>query len=829
MALAMFVGCDNAPTIPSFIVGGNISQTGDFLTGQTFDPTKFSVTVRYDNGRILPAEDVSVVLKETTTNGTVEAGDKVEVYLGKNYESQDITAEAGIRVYDINSITVEGPASYIDGTPIMNSDLKVTANYLDNTGAEKSMVLRSTEFTVGKIVVYANGFGPSAVNPSVEAYVSVVPEVGGVDSTTPEVGAVFTFTSTFQATELPEIAELVSVTINDDVVLPGWIYDEVPTPSFDNLTVNVKYVGKTYEAGESDILPADPGLEMRFIKSSDYSNLASNDLTGLENLNVRIGYGELAEITSSDNVKPSKVTLKVAPKAGFAGFVKDAELAAPVADDYIVTATYGTEFQIIPSDQVALTYSATEVTDADEEITAPEKVGENLYIVATYRGVRSSQDLSSLIGTKTPATVEAITAVTEGADLTQPKQLYYTATNLAALKPVAADVASITVKMSDGTTKTLTEDFTVDETGYYLSNAADAKKVDTTNIKPITVGEEEYYGIGDQLFIKVTHTESSKVGYLAVDTVEAAETDIKAITATPKYEHIYDADNNGVISDTEVQPMLDSGVEFTVVAYDAVTVGNVVNPDYQNWSIQMNGADVAKDDVVVTGSDQSYVIYTRIGGNELLQYSSTDDTKIVAGKGYVDVASKITAVASDSYKKLVGSQVSAGDFTLGGYTLKGDATALTYTVQEPTGKTVVSGSNTVKLSVTYLADTGFTVTEYPTVTFTGVANVNATKNGFKILNAAIENTSITEGDYAVGAAFTVDPTSYSSNGTVSLSVVSVTVTPSEGEAATYTLGQPFTVAVGDSVVFTISEYVSAADGNAVKDATSIAYAGAAAE
>ena len=162
MALAMFVGCDNAPTIPSFIVGGNISQTGDFLTGQTFDPTKFSVTVRYDNGRILPAEDVSVVLKETTTNGSVEAGDKVEVYLGKNFESQDITAKAGIRVYDINSITVEGPESYVGKETPTNSELKVTANYLDNTGAEKTMVLRSTEFVVkgfweGFLKIYPRG------------------------------------------------------------------------------------------------------------------------------------------------------------------------------------------------------------------------------------------------------------------------------------------------------------------------------------------------------------------------------------------------------------------------------------------------------------------------------------------------------------------------------------------------------------------------------------------------------------------------------------------------------------------------------------------------
>ena len=36
IALTMFVGCDNAPVLPSFVVSGNITQTGDFLIGLDF-------------------------------------------------------------------------------------------------------------------------------------------------------------------------------------------------------------------------------------------------------------------------------------------------------------------------------------------------------------------------------------------------------------------------------------------------------------------------------------------------------------------------------------------------------------------------------------------------------------------------------------------------------------------------------------------------------------------------------------------------------------------------------------------------------------------------
>ena len=52
MALAMFVGCDNAPVFPDMptsVKSGYILQTGDFLTGQAFDPSKFDVYVTYDN------------------------------------------------------------------------------------------------------------------------------------------------------------------------------------------------------------------------------------------------------------------------------------------------------------------------------------------------------------------------------------------------------------------------------------------------------------------------------------------------------------------------------------------------------------------------------------------------------------------------------------------------------------------------------------------------------------------------------------------------------------------------------------------------------------
>ena len=178
MALAMFVGCDNAPVLPSFVVGGTINQTGDFLEGQTFDPSKFTVTITYDNGRIVAADETVSVYLDTDKNsdGKVNAGDTVKADLGKNYADSDICATAGISVYNIKSVEVVGPETIgSNNMEISASDLTVTATYLDSTNSEKTMVLVPGEYTVGEEVSGGN-VTPSI--PEAAASVEVTVHVG---------------------------------------------------------------------------------------------------------------------------------------------------------------------------------------------------------------------------------------------------------------------------------------------------------------------------------------------------------------------------------------------------------------------------------------------------------------------------------------------------------------------------------------------------------------------------------------------------------------------------------------------------------------------------
>ena len=65
MALAMFVGCDNAPVYPSFPTGGYVAQIGDFVEGQSFDASKFQVIATYLDGSQKTVKDGPLMLQNS--------------------------------------------------------------------------------------------------------------------------------------------------------------------------------------------------------------------------------------------------------------------------------------------------------------------------------------------------------------------------------------------------------------------------------------------------------------------------------------------------------------------------------------------------------------------------------------------------------------------------------------------------------------------------------------------------------------------------------------------------------------------------------------------
>ena len=821
IVVAILAGCSDSVAItglPQSVKSGKIIQTGDFLDGQAFDPQKFSVEITYDNGTIAPA-DSAVSVRLVDQGGKAEAGARLEALIGYDVYGDPVYAEGSLSAYMIKSVSVTGPSSYVNTAVPKASDLTVTATYLDSKNAEKTMVLGSDEFRVTGVVYANNNIGPNASQTSVDAVATVKPVVGqgGTTGVAPVTGE-FAFTATFEAAELPVIEEIVAVSFKNGTEIPAWIYDGVPAPSFDDLVVRVQYAGKDYEDGGYDTLTSDPGFELEYVDATSYETITTDDFRNMTSVRVAYTYGDFSGITTNSagagtaTVKAPALT--VAPLTGVS-FVKESKLAAPDASDYVVTVEINNDIQFI-TEGVEFAFSATEVTDASATITVPETVGENLYIVATYRGIRNSGDLKACLVEKGTPVVEEITAVTFKDELDLPNRAYYTDTNLTALKPAADDVVSVTVQMNDGTTKVLTSEsttkFELDTTAYYLSADEDDKvSEDNKNIETIKVGEDTYYDVNaDELFVKVTVGEVTE--FFSVDT-EASE--VKAITATPVYTYVLDGD--------EPAPMLDSPITWTAVTYDSdsTETANVIDPAYaaSNWVLVVDGVEVANKTVTVGAEAKSYNAYTTLNNTGFVQM--TTPGSISEGEGYVDVT-RLAAEIGTSFDRLVGKEIttySKDAYTVTGYEVKGGADDPGIVVAEPTGKVVVAGNNTVRLSFTYTSKEGDTdaVLYVTTATFQGLEHVEPADDGFVLL-ATIdgEEEEFSGSSGTIPAAsyrfsdFSLDPESYVpywTRQTSDLLSISAEITRAEAdpdaEPEAWTTGSK-ALAEGDAVKFTIT-------------------------
>ena len=683
--------------------------------------------------------------------------------------------------------------------------------------AEKTMVLGSDEFKVTDVVYANNNIGPNASQTSVDAVATVEPGVGQTDGkTAAKVTGEFAFTATFEAAELPVIEKIVAVSFKNGTEIPAWIYDGVPAPSFDDLVVRVQYAGKDYEAGEYDTLTSDPGFELEYVNATSYETITTDDFTKMTSVRAAYTYGDFSGITTNGagagtaTVKAPALT--VAPLTGVS-FVKESKLAAPDASDYVVTVEINNDIQFI-TEGVEFAFSATAVTDASATITVPETVGDSLYIVATYRGIRNSGDLAACLVEKGTPVVEEITAVTFKDDLDLPNRAYYTDTNLTVLKPATGDVASVTVQMNDGTTQVLTSESTIkfdlDTTAYYFSaDEDDNVSKDNKNIETIEVGEDTYYDVNaDELFVKVTVGDVS--GFFSVDT-EASE--VKAITATPAYTYVLDGD--------ETVPMLDSPITWTAVTYDAKD-GNVIDPAYaaNNWVLVVDGVEVANKTVTVGAKAKSYNAYTTLNNTGFVEMG-VKTNGIPVGSGYIDVTN-LSATIGTAFDKLVGKPITApttaNAYVISGYEAKGTVATSDQpkiALAQGTDKVVVPGSNTVRLSFTYTSKEGDSdaVLYVTTAAFQGLEYVEPVAAGFSIKtlidgkDVVLNNSNNTiPADTYNFSDFEVNPESYTSywaGPNTKILSMTAAVTKSGDSLSTPWTGSR-ELAANDKVVFTIT-------------------------
>lgn len=788
MALAMFVGCDNAPVLPSFVVSGNITQTGDFLIGQTFDPSKFSVTVTYDNGRIVAADDtVSVVLADGE-NSKVEAGTKVEAYIGKNYASENVTATANVRAYAIKSIAVSGPESYaaVKGLSIPASDLTVTATYLDSNNAEKTMVLVPGEYTVGSV----NGVDIKKLNKvdtTVETSVTVTSVVGNVNNEYP-VATEFGFTATY--VETPEAPKYELETV-DKIKYEGRLlnlsYDEIPTPAAEDVVVAYwDEAGNYFGFEDSEVTAADLEGEvvLEFVDANG-NPLAYKDLlkTKVSALDVRMTYDGKVYTDKDADVAGTDVKVVVSPKEGFS--VKaGVAIGEPDVNDFFfdLVTTEKVYIERLSANDVDVAYTNANTGDLEdiayEASTIIKKDSDSVYLYATYMGAEGYTGKLD-IEEADPVTVTGITAKLDTEVYKAPAYQNYTDFE-SSINVSWVDIASITVAYDNGTSATLEKaDFNGSVSAKYTSDMRG------TELKASDVAAS------GTIYIEVNY--NGFVTYIPVELVAPV-----ASSYILRWAPVYG---------TTSAPMLDSNIDWTIYGINAV--GSFVYDGA--YTVYIDGTKAAELPKTV-GEKAVSTIHVNIDGHD------TDDANIPAGIGYYVVDENKIAIDL-AYKALIGDVIKTAttDYTIDSESYSTEGTPAEDATEpeiidvdvETTGLRILPAGNTVDVTIQYTDNTGDVAKVVIPVEFNGVSYVDPGADGFAIAfgdKTYANGGKIAPGAYTIGN-FTVAPSSYEAHkdaGTPDSSLVRIT-------AATLVRGGEFNwlegqqpLIEGDVVKFTIS-------------------------
>ena len=650
MALAMFVGCDNAPTLPSFVVGGTINQTGDFLEGQAFDPSKFTVTITYDNGRIVAADETVSVYLDTDENndGKVNFGDTVKADLGKNFADSDICATAAVKVYIIKSLAVTGPESY-DGKPepgektatidIPESDLTVTATYLDSTNAEKTMILAPGEYVVEAATVEEL----TEDNPSVEAKAKVNALIGNFNDIVP-VSTYFNFTATWdgESTKLPEdaVVSKIDVEFAENVTAYSLAKLDYGTalPAVDDSKLKVTaFVGdEEYTVDSSDVT-------FTWVDGDGYAFNSNNLLTDKESsVGILAEFAGVSYVFTSDNLTLENVTVSVEK----AGTYKDPELVAGAAlpdlasmlKAYYTVGEEGEAIRIAPDDE-ALTwvYASKTVAGGSVSGSTPIKdaklpaVGTYVIVYPVYKGQAADAGIS-LGAVKKAVAVTDIIGVELSDDFAAPAAQYY---DEAPVAPLSA-IASITVQYDDEkstTEKIENADFNGRVAVKYVNNVTGA------------ILDKDFYSTMAAIRVEFTP--------------EGSETPIISYSDAFKLPAAY-ADR--IVLNAEYDKGVGSMVKFTAEARNAN--GRVYPAGYEDSNLDIvvldvEGNDVTDEDIKVTAEDQQFSatgwIETSAGVKELLE---SEMITVEGGVGYVTVnEDNLTFKLADGFYALIGKRL----------------------------------------------------------------------------------------------------------------------------------------------------------------------------
>ncbi len=788
LAALTFVGCSDAvafPQMPQSVKSGYIVQNGDFLVGQAFDASKFSVMVKYDNG------GDPVVLQTATVEWIgdeekgVQNGDVLSAYVGNDSDNMEVYASGTLTAYTIDTIAVTAnvtsysykeDAEDVGYMTLPSSDFVVTANY---NGGAGTMQLASADFTV----TVEPEIAPTFQNPSVAAVAKVQPLTSSVTAEVP-------VTLAYDVTEIPEAAivglKSIAVKDNHNIVIPAFEYDEMPTPDFDDFTIMLDVAG----GAEEGYPVTDPSkVELKFVDNSTHLELLPPyALTASTTLAVEASYGDFKPVYTVDaqkiSVQPVYITVDVAPEVTLADITEGTSLddIAINPEDFTLKVRIGSSnytYERVTADGIKFAVAGlaegnvpdTGITDVEGTVV-PEYTQEGVYLwaIPTYMG-------ASAINTNAVALGEIVETVTPP----DPEEVLesITATLAAGYEGPAAVIEYKTVP-------TAPEASTVSVTGHYVKGTEERDAAITENISVaysttadvLTAATETDFSGDTPLYLFVTYTQSEKTWTYAIEITDE-------LAATP-YPTSIDYDFNYSMVNSTGEPMIDATIEnFEVRALDKD--GNVVAivDDYQFMTDDDVFSDFDPADYVVTGKapeENDYQVTALLNTSADTQAYLTANTplELKAGTGWIDFArirNNLDFSLAADYDNRVGQAISEeiGDYVVlaesyeAGVHGEGldadDMPKIKITDVEIVkntsgdGKQIEAEGNSVIFTVTYPTSTGETSTAIQLDdiwTFDGVSYIEEIKAN----NAAFSYSEEGEEDYEanVKTGFTVGKT-----------------------------------------------------------------------
>ncbi len=326
MALAMFVGCDNAPVIPSWPTGGLISQNVEMLEGQVIPSNAFNVYATYTDGA-KTIKNVAVTEIGDSADGKADNGEALQYLVGLDYYGNEVYAKGQLSAYPVNRIEVtvaEGTTLVLDEA-VAKPDLKVTAFYTNADGKEASKPVSTIDIS-----------DVTAVKADEDA-----------DMTAETVPATFTVTAlgvdctvdVTVATIPPEpVTEIESAAFVDGVEFAALDYTGTELPALDNAMVSVNDVNGAYV----------DGLELSFVNATTKlplnEDLGQYNFISFKDIAVKVALNDTVEYLS---VVPATATISVQVKNGIDALVIGSDVPAINPDDFVVTLNVAGNYTIL--------------------------------------------------------------------------------------------------------------------------------------------------------------------------------------------------------------------------------------------------------------------------------------------------------------------------------------------------------------------------------------------------------------------------------------------------------------------------------------------------